>query len=254
MLGYDVYGAGSRGVMVLNDWVSDISSWDGARAYLDGERYRWVFADLRGYGRSLRQQGEYTLPEAAADVLALADELDWRKFVLVGHSMSCLVALHLAQQASTRLSGAVLITPPPPGSFGMDDASVAGMEAAGGGDDSLRLGAVRALVGDRLGDAWARFKVRRWRETADAKAPAAYQRIFTRDGVPNPKAPVSVPVLAITGEQDLPPLRSAAVAELYSGICPQLTVSPITDSAHYPMQETPPLLAHLVQQFLAAQA
>lgn len=48
MLGYDVYGSGSRGVIVLNDWVSDTSSWDGVRPYLDTEAFRWVFADLRG--------------------------------------------------------------------------------------------------------------------------------------------------------------------------------------------------------------
>lgn len=252
MLGYDVYGSGPRGVIVLNDWVSDTSSWDGARPYLDREAYRWLFADLRGYGRSREQRGEYTVPEAAGDVLALADALDLRRFALVGHSMSALIALHLAQQPSTRVSRAVLITPPPPAGLGMDDAGVAGMAALGAGDDAHRLAALRALWGERLGDGWARYKTRRWRETADAQAAAAYQRIFTRDGVPSPTAPVSVPVLAIAGEQDLPPMRGAAVAEHYGSICRQLTLSAITDSAHYPMQETPPLLASLVQQFLAA--
>src|SRR5688572_23899123 len=129
MLGYDLYGSGPRGVIVLNDWVSDTSSWEPARAYLDREAYRWAFADLRGYGRSIDQHGVYTVPEAAADVLALADALDWRTFALVGHSMSSLVALHLAQQPSTRVSRLVLITPPPPASLGMDAASIAGMAA-----------------------------------------------------------------------------------------------------------------------------
>jgi pimeloyl-ACP methyl ester carboxylesterase len=252
MLGYDVFGSGPRSVLSLNDWVSDTSSWDGARAYLDGEAFRWVFADLRGYGRSIEQRGAYTVAEAAGDVLQLADALDLREFALVGHSMSALIALHLAQQPSTRVSRAVLITPPPPGGLGMDDAGVAGMEALGGGDDAHRLAALRSLWGDRLGDGWARYKTRRWRQTADAQAAAAYQRIFTRDGVPSPRAPVSVPVLAIAGEQDLPPMRSDAVRQAYRGICKQLTVSAITDSAHYPMQETPPLLASLVQRFLAA--
>jgi pimeloyl-ACP methyl ester carboxylesterase len=253
MLGYDVLGSGSRSVIVLNDWVSDTSSWDAARPYLDGERYRWLFADLRGYGRSIEQRGEHTLPEAAADVLALADALDLQKFVLVGHSMSSLIALHLAQQPSTRVLRAVLITPPPPSGLGMDAAGVASMEATGGGDDAQRLGALRAMSGERLGDGWARYKVRRWRETATPAAAAVYSRMFTRDGVPNPTAPVAVPVLAIAGEQDLPPMRSAAVKELLGGICRQLTVAAVSDSGHYPMQETPPLFASLVQQFLAAE-
>lgn len=251
MLGYDVYGAGPRRVIVLNDWVSDTSSWDGVRPYLSTESHRWVFADLRGYGRSIEQRGECTVVEAARDVLELADALDWRTFMLVGHSMSSLIALHLAQQPATRVSRAVLITPPPPASLGLDPASVAGMEALGGGDDAQRLVALRGMWGERLGEGWVRYKTRRWRETADPRAAAAYQRIFTCDGVPSPAAPVAIPVLAIAGEQDLPPLRSSAVAEQYRGICRQLTVSAISDSAHYPMQETPPLLASLVQQFLA---
>lgn len=252
MLGYDVHGSGPRGVIVLNDWVSDTSSWDGARPYLDGEAYRWVFADLRGYGRSMDQRGAYTVEEAAGDVLELADALDLPKLTLVGHSMSSLIVLHLAQQPSSRVARAVLITPPPPAGLGMDAAGVAGMEALGGGDDAHRLAALRSLWGERLGDGWARYKTRRWRDTADPRAAALYQRIFTRDGVPRPTAPVSVPVLAIAGEQDLPPMRGAAVTEAYRAICSRLEVATITDSAHYPMQETPPLLASLVQRFLAA--
>jgi 3-oxoadipate enol-lactonase len=254
MLGYDVFGAGSRGVIVLNDWVSDTSSWDGARPYLDRGRYRWVFADLRGYGRSIEQRGEYTLLEAAADVLALADALDLRKFVLVGHSMTSLVALHLAQQPSTRVSRAVLITPPPPAGFGMDAAGVAMMQALGGGDEAHRLATLTAMWGERLGDGWTRYKARRWQETATPEAAAAYSLMFTRAGVPSPTARVAVPVLAIAGEQDLPPLRGAGVTQHFSGICDQLTVAAINDSAHYPMQETPPLFASLLQQFLAAEA
>jgi pimeloyl-ACP methyl ester carboxylesterase len=253
MLGYDVFGSGSRSVIVMNDWVSDTSSWDGARQYLDGERNRWVFADLRGYGRSIGQRGEYTLLEAAADVLALADALDLQKFVIVGHSMSSLIALHLAQQPAARVSRAVLITPPPPSGLGMDAAGVASMEATGGGDDAQRLGALRAMSGERLDDGWARYKVRRWRETATPAAAAAYSRMFTSAGVPNPSAPVAVPVLAIAGEQDFPGMRSAAVKELFGGICRQLTVAGISDSGHYPMQETPALFASLVQQFLASE-
>ena len=39
VLGYDRAGSGPRRVMVLNDWMCDTSTWDGARAYLDGERF-----------------------------------------------------------------------------------------------------------------------------------------------------------------------------------------------------------------------
>ena len=50
VLGHDRVGSGPLAVVVLNDWMYDTSTWDGARAYLDCERFSWAFADLRGYG------------------------------------------------------------------------------------------------------------------------------------------------------------------------------------------------------------
>jgi len=38
--------------------------------------------------------GAFTVVEAAADVLTLAEALRWDRFAVVGHSMSALVALH----------------------------------------------------------------------------------------------------------------------------------------------------------------
>jgi pimeloyl-ACP methyl ester carboxylesterase len=52
MLGHETLGTGPTTVIVMNDWLCDTSTWDDARAYLDGARFTWVFADLRGYGRS----------------------------------------------------------------------------------------------------------------------------------------------------------------------------------------------------------
>lgn len=49
--------------------------------------------------------GAFTLEESAADVLALADALGWGRFAIVGHSMSALVSLHLAQHHSNRIEG-----------------------------------------------------------------------------------------------------------------------------------------------------
>jgi 3-oxoadipate enol-lactonase len=78
MLGCDQIGTDGLPVIVMNDWTCDTSTWDGARAYLDQERFRWVFADLRGYGRSRGRRGDYTLAEAAVDVVELADSLGVR--------------------------------------------------------------------------------------------------------------------------------------------------------------------------------
>jgi pimeloyl-ACP methyl ester carboxylesterase len=88
--------------------------------------------------------------------------------------MSSLVALHLAQQLPARIERAVVLAPLPPTSFGVDDATRAAMQAVARGDDATRLANLKASWGDRLSDGWLRFKVARWRATADPEAVAGY--------------------------------------------------------------------------------
>ena len=57
-------------------------------------------------------------------------------------------------------------------------------------------------------------------------------------------------MLAITGEQDAPPMRSEAVKRALEPLCDDLVVMPLADSGHYPMQEMPPLTVALVERFL----
>jgi pimeloyl-ACP methyl ester carboxylesterase len=254
MLGHDSVGSGLHRVVVLNDWLCDTSTWESARPYLDRGAFTWVFADLRGYGRSRGQAGAHTVAEAADDVIALADALGFARFTIVGHSMSTLVALHLAQQHPDRVDRAVILTPPPPAGFGADAATIDAMQALARGDDERRVRGVRTLLGDRLSEGWIRFKAERWRASSDPEAVAAYVAMFARDGLPDRAARVACPVLAITGEQDGEIMRSAAVSALLAPLCERLVLVALGQCGHYPMQECPPLLVQSVERFLAAGA
>lgn len=248
-LGHERVGAGAP-VIVLNDWICDTSTWDDARRYLDTTRFTWVFADLRGYGRSLAQTGAFTVTEAAGDVLALATANGFQKFAIVGHSMSTLVALHLAQHHGARVERAVVVTPPPPGGFGADDAMLEAQRALARGDAALRARGLYRMWGDRMPEGWTRFKAERWLATSSPDAAAGYVAMFSRDGLPAPTAPVDVPVLAVTGEEDFEPMRSAAVAKSLGAFCRKLTVVALPDCGHYPMQEMPPRFVAVVEGFL----
>jgi pimeloyl-ACP methyl ester carboxylesterase len=109
------------------------------------------------------------------------------------------------------------------------------------------------MWGDRLSKQWIRFKAARWRACAEPAAVAAYVAMFARDGLPDPTARVTVPVLAITGEQDAEPMCRDAVTAALGPLCDNLVVDSLTDCGHYPMQEAPPLLVTLVQRFLAGE-
>ncbi len=250
-LGHEVLGTGPARVVVMNDWLCDTSTWNGARPYLDGARFTFAFADLRGYGRSRGRAGDFTLLEAARDVLALADALGWTRFAVVGHSMSSLVALHLAQTHPDRIARAVALTPPPPTGFGADEAMLAASRALALADDATRLEIFAQRLSARLSPAWAAFKVAEWRRAADPAAAAAYVAMFARDGMPDRTTRIAVPVLAVTGEQDAPPMRSEAVAQALGPMCANLEIAPLADCGHYPMQEMPPLTVALVERFLA---
>ena len=249
-LGHELVGSGPRRVVILNDWLCDTSTWEGARAYLDRARFTFAFTDLRGYGRSRARGGAYTVEEAAADVLALADGLSWARFSVVGHSMSTLVALHLAQHHAARVERVVVLTPPPPTGFGADEAQLAASRALALADDVTQLAYFTERMGTRLSPAWTAFKAAQWRRAADPAAAAAYVAMFARDGLPAPTRRISVPVLALTGEKDAPPMRREAVMRALGALCDDLAVTALAEVGHYPMQEMPPLTVALVERFL----
>lgn len=252
MLGYDTHGRGALRVLVLNDWLCDTSTSDGARAYLDEARCTWAFADVRGYGRSRGQRGDFNVEEIAGDVLELAEMLGWRRFAIVGHSMSTLAASHLAQHDAERIERVVLITPPPPRGFSYDDATMDAVRAFALGDDERRQHGLRMMLGDRLSDGWVRYKAKRWRETSDAEAVAAYVSMFGRCGLPDPERPIEPPALVIACEEDAPPMRSAALRPVLGPLCRSMTLTAFADCGHYPMQEMPPRLAAEVERFVVA--
>jgi 3-oxoadipate enol-lactonase len=251
ILGHRRIGGGPRRVVVMNDWLSDTTTWDACRPYLDEERFSWVFADLRGYGASRGRAGSFDAREAADDVLARASAIGWPTFSIVGHSMSTYVAMHLAQHAADRVERVVLITPAPRRGFGAGAAWIESAQADTR-DDTRRAETIRARFAGRLCSRWAQHKTRRWIETSDANAAAEYIAMFARDGLPSPDAPITTPVLVITGEEDAEPMRSAAVRDDLSPICAALEMIGLAECGHYPMQEMPPRTVMLVERFIAA--
>lgn len=234
----------------MNDWMSDTSSWSDARKYLDAESFSWWFVDLRGYGRSRAIAGEYTVREAAADLLALGDALELQRFDVVGHSMSTLIALHLAQRHADRLRSVSVLTPPPPAGFGADPGMLAAIEALARAGDDQRSYWLRMRFGDQAPEGWVRFKAAQWRAAAEPEAVAAYAAMFARDGLPDPLAKIQIPVLAVTGERDDEIMRRDSIRGLLSPLADELVVHEISGCGHYPMQETPVQLTAALEQFL----
>jgi len=82
---------------------------------------RVIAPDLRGHGQSDRPAGGYRIGDLADDVIRLMDTLDVPDAVIVGHSMGSFVAQAIAERASGRVAGLVLLGSAPiaanPGMF-----------------------------------------------------------------------------------------------------------------------------------------
>lgn len=63
------------------------------------EQYHCIAVDLFGHGRSeIDPGGDYSIPAQGQRILALANELGYERFSLMGHSMGGQIALYIAAQ------------------------------------------------------------------------------------------------------------------------------------------------------------
>jgi pimeloyl-ACP methyl ester carboxylesterase len=92
-------GSGDHHVLALHGWFGSARGWGALPDFLDGDTYTYVFMNLRGYGDRGDVSGEFTTEEAAADAIALADELGWDRFSLIGHSMGGKIIQHILLDA-----------------------------------------------------------------------------------------------------------------------------------------------------------
>jgi pimeloyl-ACP methyl ester carboxylesterase len=102
-------GGPSERTLVLLHGLSDSSwSWSRMVAHLPAGT-RTVAVDLRGHGASSKPSAGYSMPELAADVVALMDRLHIATATVVGHSWGTLVARAVAEDHPDRVERLVLV-------------------------------------------------------------------------------------------------------------------------------------------------
>ena len=107
----DVRGRGGVPVIFLPSLGGTTRQWEPQLAHL-ATRRQVVAIDLRGHGRSGPPQGAaYTPDDYARDVKAVADALEIREAVVVGHSLGSAAALAFAAAHPTRVRGLLLVDP-----------------------------------------------------------------------------------------------------------------------------------------------
>jgi pimeloyl-ACP methyl ester carboxylesterase len=243
-------GRGPRRVIALHGWFGSARGWGWLPGLIDGDVFSYAFLDCRGYGDRRDIAGEHSIAEISGDALALADELGWERFSVVGHSMGGSAAQRVLADAPARVERLVGISPVPAGGVPFDEQ---GWELFDGAaeDPDKRRAIIDLTTGGRLSPRWLDDMVRFSLEQSDREAFRAYlpawaRTDFTAEVTGNP-----VPALAVVGEHD-PALGAPAMRQTWLRQYPKARLEVVPNAGHYAMYETPVHLATLLERFLDA--
>lgn len=102
-------------VVFHHGWPLSADDWDNQMLFFLGKGYRVIAHDRRGHGRSSQTSGGNDMDTYAADVAALAEALDLRDAIHIGHSTGGgEVTRYVARHGKGRVAKAVLISAIPP--------------------------------------------------------------------------------------------------------------------------------------------
>ncbi len=247
---YVTVGSGEHHVLAIHGWFGSARGWGSLPEFLDGSAYTYVFMNLRGYGDRKEVPGEFSIEEAAADALTVADDLGWDRFSVIGHSMG----------AQDRASGAA---------GGAGPGTQAGRPQPGAGRRGAHrrrgLGAVlwrahrtpepgrdhrlhhrEQADQDLYQPAWCST---RW-TTPRSTAFAAYLQAWAKsDFTAQAKVDTATPVKLIVGVND-PALSADVMEQTWLVFFPDAELTILPDAGHYPMFESPVSLATSIEEFL----
>jgi len=102
-------------IVFSHGWPLSSDDWDGQMLYFLHQGFRVIAHDRRGHGRSAQSANGHDMDTYADDLLALAESLDLKDAIHVGHSTGGgEVARYLGRHGSGRVAKAVLIGAVPP--------------------------------------------------------------------------------------------------------------------------------------------
>ena len=108
------WGAGQP-IVFSHGWPLNADAWDAQMVFFASNGFRCIAHDRRGHGRSTQPWSGNEMDTYADDLAALADVLDLRDAIHVGHSTGGgEVARYLGRHGTGRVAKAVLIGAVPP--------------------------------------------------------------------------------------------------------------------------------------------
>ncbi len=106
IISYNVYGKGDITLLFVHGWNCDSRYWREQVPYF-AEKYQVVTIDLAGHGHSSQSRKVYSLESSGQDINAVAEELDAKKVILIGHSSGGDIIVEAAKLMPGRVIGLI---------------------------------------------------------------------------------------------------------------------------------------------------
>lgn len=249
-IGYQLHGEGKKKIIALHSWMDDAESWNTTIPFLNTNEFSYAFMDVRGYGTSRGLKGMYNSDEIAADVFQLADDLGWREFYLIGHSMCGLAAQKAALlDTGMRIRKIVLITPVSAGGFPADEDTLSFFTSIVQNEEVAKV-AYGAFTENRLSAHWQGIRAKRHVEVTASEAQLEYIRMWTGENFIDQMKQVDTPFLVLPGKHDHPQFKLDAQQKAFAGF-KQVDFIEIGNAGHFPMQEAPVFLISTIEFFFS---
>lgn len=242
-------GTGDHGVIALHGWFGSAKGWGPLPDNLDGDRFSYAFMDLRGYGDSRDVAGDHTMEEVARDAVALADELGWDSFSVLGHSMSGKAAQRVLVEAPGRVRKLVVVNSVPANAFPWDDDSW-GLFAGAAENRDNRYAIIDFTTGNRLTPTFVNRVTQHSLDNSTVEAFGGYLEPWGKGDFSDEINGNQTPVKVIVGEHD-PALSAALMEQTLMRWYPNAELEVLPNAGHYPMHETPVALATTIEEFLS---
>jgi pimeloyl-ACP methyl ester carboxylesterase len=243
-----IVGSGDHHVLALHGWFGSARGWGSLPDYLDRAAYTYVFMDLRGYGGRQQVAGDFTMEEAALDAVALADELGWDRFSLIGHSMSGQAIQHVRLHAPGRVRKLVGLNPVPATGIPFDDDGWALFSGAATSRDN-RAAIIDFSTGGRLTSTFIDQVVQHSLDNSTVGAFGQYLESWAKTDFSGQVRGNQAAVKVIVGEHD-PALSAQLMEQTWLAFYPHAELEVLANAGHYPMLETPVALATSIEEFL----
>lgn len=246
---YVTVGSGDHRVLAIHGWFGSARRWGSLPEWLDGSAYTYVFMDLRGYGDRKDVAGEFTVDEAAADALAVADDLGWDRFSVVGHSMGAKFGHRMLLVAPDRVRKLVGLNSVPAGEVPFDEAGWALFSGAATNPGN-RAAIIDFTTGNKLTRTFINRIVQNSLDNSTVEAFAAYLQAWAKsDFSAQAKVDTDSPVKLIVGVND-PAMSANLMEQTWRVFFPDAELTILPDAGHYPMFESPVSLATSIEEFL----